>query len=180
LGAVLFLPYLPMLPIQILFNNFLYDFSQVTIPTDNVDAEFTAQPKKWDMNFIKKFMFIFGPISSVYDYLTYILMYFVFKAPANVFHTAWFMESLATQTFVIYVIRTRKLPFIQSSPSRPLFISTLLCVAAGWIIPFTFLGRYLGFVALPLNVIMCLVTLVILYLVCVEVGKRLFYRRYRI
>jgi len=180
LGAVLFLPYLPMLPIQILLNNFLYDFSQITIPTDNVDEEYTLKPKKWDMKFVKNFMFIFGPISSIYDYLAFILMYFVFKAPANVFHTAWFMESLATQTFVIYIIRTRKLPFIESKPSKALIISTVLSVAVGWIIPFTFLGRYLGFVALPINIILVLVVLVVLYLVCVEVGKRLFYKRYSI
>ncbi len=178
LGAVLFLPYLPMLPIQILFNNFLYDFSQVTIPTDNVDSEYTSKPKKWEMGFIKNFMFIFGPISSIYDYLTYILMFFVFRASAPVFHTAWFMESLATQTLVIYVIRTRKIPFIESKPSRALIISTIVSVAVGWLIPFTSLGRYLGFVSLPINIVLCLVILVVLYLICVEIGKRLFYKRF--
>jgi len=180
LGAVLFLPYLPMLPIQILFNNFLYDFSQVTIPTDNVDKEFTDKPKKWNMRFIKSFMFIFGPLSSLFDYLTFVILFFIFKATAPVFQTGWFMESLATQTLVIHIIRTKKIPFIQSKPSKALLISTVMCVLAGWIIPFTFLGRYFGFTAIPMQVVILITLIVVLYLVSIEIAKRIFYKKFSI
>jgi P-type Mg2+ transporter len=180
LGAVLFLPFLPMLPIQILLNNFLYDFSQITIPSDSVDKSFSAKPKRWNITFIKKFMFLIGPISSVYDYVTYILLYFVFKAPESVFQTGWFMESLATQTLVILVIRTTKIPFIQSSPSKLLLITTLLAVTVGWLIPFSPVGKFFGFTPLPLHIIGVIVCLVITYLFIVEFGKRLFYKKYSI
>lgn len=178
LGAVLFLPYLPMLPIQILFNNFLYDFSQITIPSDSVDDEFIREPKRWNMGFIRSFMYVFGPISSVFDFLTFYVLYRVFSASAGVFQTGWFLESLATQTMVIYIIRTRKIPFIQSSPSPYLFVTTLLVVAAGWIIPFTPIGAFFGFVALPSVVVWSLIGIVAGYLCVIEVAKRLFYRHH--
>jgi Mg2+-importing ATPase len=111
--ASLFLPFLPMLPIQILLNNFMYDVSELTIPTDNVDSEYSEKPKKWDISFIRKFMMCLGPISSIFDLLTFFVMLTVFNAWSNpfLFQTAWFIESLATQTLVIFVIRTRKTPF---------------------------------------------------------------------
>ncbi len=177
LGAVLFLPFLPMLPIQILLNNFMYDVAQVTIPSDNVDADFLRKPRKWDMGFIKKFMFIFGPISSFYDFVTFFILFVLFKLSNGSFQTGWFMESLASQTLVIYFIRTRKIPFIQSSPSLPLLLSSVLVVVCGWLIPYLPLGRYFGMVPLPLHAVLTLVLVVLVYLVTIQVGKMVFYQK---
>jgi Mg2+-importing ATPase len=179
LGALFFLPYLPMLPVQILLNNFLYDIAQVTIPTDNVDEEFTASPKKWDIKFIRNFMYVFGPISSVYDYLTFIVLFYIFGLSASAFHTGWFMESIATQTLVILIIRTRKIPFVQSKPSKALLISATVAVLVAWILPLTILGKDLGFEVLPLKIVLTLVVIVFVYLINVEVAKRFFYKKYR-
>lgn len=178
LGAVLFLPFLPMLPMQILLNNFLYDASQLTIPSDNVDAEFTLKPKRWDMRFIKYFMFVFGSISSVFDFLTFYVLYGIFKATASQFQTGWFLESLATQTLVIYVIRTRKIPFLQSVPSRYLVFSSVAVVILGWAIPFTKLGGFFGFEQLRSQLLISLAAIVIGYLFTAELGKRIFYKKF--
>ena len=148
-GASLILPFLPMLPIQILLNNFIYDFSQVTIPSDHVDREWIERPKKWDNRFVKKFMYVFGPISSIFDFATFFLLYYVFKSSAAVFQTGWFMESLATQTLVIHIIRTKRMPFLKSRASWPLILSTFLLVAIGWIIPYTSLGVFFRFAPMP-------------------------------
>ena len=121
--ASLFLPFLPMLPTQILLNNFLYDLAQVTIPTDNVDPSFIRKPQRWDIGLIREFMLFIGPISSIYDFLTFYVMLVLFKAGAELFHTGWFVESLATQTLVLFVIRTAGNPF-RSRPSVPLTITT--------------------------------------------------------
>jgi Mg2+-importing ATPase len=177
-AAVIFLPFLPMLPVQILLNNFIYDFSQITIPTDNVDKEFMQKPKRWNMKFIKEFMFVFGPISSVFDILTFILLFVVFKVPAAMFQTGWFIESLATQALVIHVIRTKRIPFLQSTASPQLLFSSVICVAIGWIIPYTRVGRFFGFSPLPAYILFSIAGLVIVYLFIVEIAKRLFYRRY--
>lgn len=176
LGAVLFLPFLPMLPLQILFNNFLYDFSQITIPSDHVDDEFIAEPKRWDMRFVRRFMYIFGPVSSLFDFATFFVLYRVFSAGAAIFQTGWFLESLATQTLVIYMIRTRKIPFIQSMPSLPLFLTTFGVVCIGWIVPFTGFALYLGFTPLPSALLAVLAGIVAIYLVIIEITKRFFYR----
>lgn len=176
LGAVLFLPFLPMLPIQILLNNLLYDLSQISIPTDNVDKEYLQKPKKWDMQFIKNFMFTFGPISSFFDFLTFYVLYSVYKLSAGGFQTGWFMESIATQTLIILIIRTRHIAFLQSNASRYLFFSTVAVVAIGWIIPYTRLGTYLQFQPLPLHIVTSLVMIVIGYMITIEIGKRIFYR----
>ncbi|PJA86772.1 MAG: magnesium-translocating P-type ATPase, partial [Candidatus Moranbacteria bacterium CG_4_9_14_3_um_filter_42_9] len=178
LGAVIFLPFLPMLPIQILLNNFLYDLSQVTIPTDNVDRNFLAKPKRWSMKFVRNFMLTFGPISSFYDFASFFVLYIMFKNFPGSFQTGWFMESLATQTLVIHIIRTRMTPFVQSRPSKYLFISTIVVVALGWLLPFTPLGSYFGFSRLPFEALMMLVGIVIAYLLTVELGKRMFFRKY--
>ena len=177
-GAVIFLPFLPMLPIQILLNNFLYDFSQVTIASDTVDPEFIQRPKRWNIHFIKRFMMVFGIISSVFDFLTFFIMLWVFNASPQVFQTAWFIESLATQTLVIYLIRTKKIPFLQSMPSPLLIVSTLACVIAGWIITYTALGAIFGFTPLPWHVLLAIVALVAIYLVLVEFAKRIFYSHF--
>lgn len=177
-GASLFLPFLPMLPIQILLNNLLYDLSESTIPTDNVDRSYVDSPKKWDMDFIKKFILVFGPISSLFDFLTFFILLFFFSAQAALFQTAWFIESICTQTLVIFVIRTRVVPFYRSMPSPFLLGSTFLVVIVACILPFTFLGSIFGFVHPPLAFYVILGGLVTSYLVLVEIAKRWFYRRY--
>ncbi|MCX6688283.1 MAG: magnesium-translocating P-type ATPase [Methanoregula sp.] len=177
-GASLFLKFLPMLPIQILLNNLLYDVSESTIPTDNVDASYISTPKKWDIEFIKKFIIVFGPISSLFDFITFFILLFIFSADASLFQTAWFMESICTQTLVIFVIRTRVVPFYKSRPSRLLVASTLLIVAIACILPFTVIGIIFGFVQPPVSFFAVLAGLVIGYIIIVELVKRWFYRKY--
>jgi len=176
LGAVILLPFLPMLPIQILLNNLLYDISQVPIPTDNVDEEYIQKPRKWNLTFIKNFMFVFGPISSLFDFLTFYILYVVFKSSAPVFQTGWFLESLATQTLIIHIIRTRHIPFLQSTASKYLLASTFLVVIIGWILPYTFLGNFLGFAILPSKILCSILAIVVGYIIVVDVGKRIFYK----
>jgi Mg2+-importing ATPase len=153
LGASVFVPYLPMLPIQILTNNLLYDISQTAIPTDEVDPEEIAKPRPWDMGSLAKFILFIGPCSSVFDYTTFLIMLYVFKAwaveKAPLFQTGWFVESLLTQTLIIHVIRTRKIPFLQSRASWPLIAMTAVIMSVGVLIPFTPIGPYLGFTTLP-------------------------------
>lgn len=176
-AASLFIPFLPMLPAQILLNNFLYDTSQITLPTDHVDNRDIQIPPKWDLSFLKKFMLTFGVISSLFDFVTFGLLFFMFKLPEGQFQTGWFIESLATQIFVIYIIRTKKVPFIQSSPSMALAATTACAVAIGWIIPFTPLGRYFIFGILPISIVITIGAIVLIYLISVEFAKRIFYRR---
>ncbi len=177
--AVPYLPFLPMQPFQILLNNSLYDLSQVTIPTDNVDEEYLKKPKHWNIDFLKKFMFIFGVISSVFDILTFLLLFNFFKLTAPAFQTGWFIESLATQTLVIYFIRTRRSIF-KSKPSKYLLFTTLGVVSFAVLLPYTFLGSYFSFIPLPINILLTLFILVAVYLLLVEITKRWFYRRYDI
>jgi Mg2+-importing ATPase len=173
---VLFLPFLPMLPLQIILNNFIYDFSQITIPTDNIDAEFVKKPKRWNMSFIKKFMLYLGPVSSVFDITTYIILFSVLKVHEAAFQTGWFLESFATQTLVIHIIRTKKLPFFQSNASRWLFISNIACVIFAWVLPYTKLGAFFKFAKLPVSTLLIIGGIVIAYLICMEIGKRIFYK----
>jgi len=168
------LPFLPMLPVQILLNNFLYDLSQLTIPTDNVDSSYTARPRKWDMHMIERFMFGLGPISSVYDFLTFGVMLWVFHAGPELFRAGWFIESLATQTLVIFVIRTAGNP-LKSRPSTPLLISIFGGVLAGLIVVMSPLGSALGFAPLPPPFFLVLVVMVATYLCLVQLIKRRFY-----
>ena len=177
-GASFFLTFLPMLPIQILLNNLLYDLSESTITTDNVDEEYAEKPKRWDISLIRRMMVYIGPISSIFDFLTFFIMLLVFNAAVPLFQTAWFMESLCTQTLVIFIIRTRRSPFYKSRPSRLLTFSSLCVVALAIIIPFTPLGALFGFVEPPLSFFAVLVGLIVAYLIMVEVVKRWFYRRY--
>jgi P-type Mg2+ transporter len=153
LGASAFLPFVPMAPMQILTNNLLYDFSQVPIPTDDVDPEQIARPQPWSMDRIKKFILFIGPCSSVFDYSTYLVMWFVFQATtpehASLFQTGWFVESLLTQTLIIHVIRTNRIPFIQGRASLPLTVTTVVIMAIGIWLPFSPFSEALGFVALP-------------------------------
>ena len=175
-GAALFLPFLPMLPTQILLNNFLYDLSQVTIPTDNVDASFMEKPHRWDIGLIRDFMIFIGPISSLYDFLTFFLLLTVFHASEQFFQTGWFVESLATQTLVIFVIRTAGNPF-RSRPSRALTVTTLTIVLVGLLLPFTPLAGALGFVPLPPLFFLFLLVATITYLALVQVVKGVLMRR---
>lgn len=151
LGASLALPFLPMLPIQILTNNLLYDVSQTAIPTDTVDADYLAAPRRWEINNLMRFMLFIGPISSIFDYATFGVMWWVFKAGQNpaLFQTGWFVESLLTQTLIIHVIRTNKIPFFQSRASTALILTSLGVAMIGMALPYTRLGTALGMVPLP-------------------------------
>jgi Mg2+-importing ATPase len=177
-GASIFLPFLPMLPIQILLNNFLYDLSQVAIPADAVDQEYLLKARPWNVEYIKKFMVIIGPISSIFDFVTFVVLLFIFKASEAFFHTGWFLESLCTQTLVIHVIRTGKIPFIESKPSQFLIFASIYIVTIGLMIPFTPLGKYFGFIPPPATYFIALITIVIAYLFMVQSIKSWFIKRY--
>jgi Mg2+-importing ATPase len=170
-GATVFLPFLPMLPTQILLNNFLYDLAQITIPTDNVDASFTHKPRRWNIDMIRNFMLLIGPISSIYDFITFAVMLFIFHANEVLFHTGWFVESLATQTLVLFVIRTAGNP-LRSRPSTPLAITTILITIVGVVLPYTPLAGLLGFTPLPLGYFLFLILATSTYLLLVEAAKR--------
>ena len=179
-GASMFLKFLPMLPKQILLTNFIYDVSEITVSTDSVDEEDLRKPKKWNVKAIKRFMVFFGPISSLYDFLTYGVMLFIFHASPALFQTGWFIESLCTEIFVIFLIRTKRLPFFKSRPSKYLLLTSLAGVAFAIAIPFTFLGKFFGFVAPPLLFFGVLILMVLTYLLLVELGKYYFFRKYEI
>ncbi|MGW7607394.1 magnesium-translocating P-type ATPase [Streptomyces sp. NPDC054766] len=174
-GASLFLPFLPMLPSQILLNNLLYDSSQLAIPTDNVDEEQLRKPSHWDIAFIRRFMISFGPLSSVFDFVTFGVMLWIFHSGPAQFRTGWFVESLATQTLVIFAIRTRRIPFFRSHPSLPLTLAALGVVTIGALLPATPLAHTLGFQPLPTAFFATLVGMIVAYLALIEAGKRLFY-----
>ena len=170
-AASVFLPFLPMLPTQILLNNFLYDAAQLTIPSDNVDEEYLRRPQRWDIGIIRDFMIYIGPISSVFDFLTFYVLIEYFHADERLFHTGWFVESLATQTLVLFVIRTMGNP-LRSQPSHALAASALASVAIGAILPVTPLARILGFVPLPLPYWAFLLVTTATYLALVDLAKR--------
>src|SRR5208337_3583599 len=153
LGASAFLPFIPMAPIQVLTNNLLYDFSQVPIPNDAVDEEQVAQPRPWNIDEIRRFILCVGPISSIFDYTTFFVMLWVFNCwdptRAKLFQTGWFVESLMTQTLIIHVIRTNRIPFIQSRASWPLTLTSLLIMAFGVWLPYSPIASSLGIVPLP-------------------------------
>ena len=176
-GASLFLSFLPMLPTQILLNNLLYDVSEMTIPTDNVDEELLARPAQWDIRLIRRFMAFFGPISSVYDFITFAVMLRVFHAGATLFRSGWFVESLTTQTLVIFVIRSRRVPFFKSRPSAPLLTATLACAAVGVALPFVGpLARLFGFRPLPLSFLAVLAGMIVTYLALAQLGVAFFFK----
>jgi Mg2+-importing ATPase len=177
-GGSLFLPFLPMLPTQILLNNMLYDVSEIPIPLDEVDPEEIAHPRQWDMEAIRSFMLAIGPVSSLFDFLTFYVLLAVLKADETLFHTGWFIESLATQVLVIFVIRTQGNP-LQSRP-HPLLTTTSLAVVAiaAWL-PFSPAAGYLGFVPPPPAFFLILVALVAVYLVLVQSVKARYFRSLR-
>ena len=175
-GASLFLPFLPMLPTQILLNNLLYDLAQITIPTDNVDDTYLQKPQRWDINLIRNFMLFIGPISSIFDFLTFYVLLHFFHASEAQFHTGWFIESLATQTLVLFVIRTSKNPF-HSRPSNPLIATCLAAVALGLYLPFSPLAGVLRFTPLPGAYFAFVAVATGGYLLLVEAAKKRLLRR---
>ena len=176
-GASLFLSFLPMLPSQILLNNLLYDVGQLAIPTDNVDPETVARPAAWDIGFVRRFMAVFGPVSSIFDFLTFFVMLTVLNASHAEFRSGWFIESLATQTLVVFLIRTRRVPFYRSTPSRAMMITPTAMALVGAILPFSPAAHLLGFTTLPVAFFLILVAMVLAYLALVEVVKSRFYAR---
>ncbi|HSB25789.1 MAG TPA: magnesium-translocating P-type ATPase [Burkholderiaceae bacterium] len=174
-GASLVLPFLPMLPVQILLNNLLYDASEVPLPLDDVDAEYLRRPHDWDPGFIRRFMLTLGPVSSVFDFVTFWLLLAMFDAHEALFRTGWFIESIATQVLVIFVIRTRGRPW-HSRPHRWLAATALATVGVAVLLPFTPLAGVLGFVAPPPELLLLIAALTLVYLSCAELAKRWFYR----
>jgi Mg2+-importing ATPase len=183
LGASILLPFLPMLPIQILSQNLLYDISQTAIPWDKMDHEFIEKPKVWNASSIKRFMFAMGPVSSLFDYVTFALLFFVFKAnsPAqqSLFQTGWFVEGLLTQTLIVHIIRTRRIPFIQSWATAPVLALTSLIMAIGILLPFTPVAAFLKMTPLPLSYFPYLVVILCCYCLCTQFVKGWFIRKYK-
>lgn len=179
-GASAFLPYLPMLPIQVLTNNLLYDFSQTTIPTDNIDSDWLIKPRKWAIDELQRFILFIGPISSIFDYLTFFIMWYVFHCSNNpaLFHTGWFVESLFTQTLIIHVIRTNKIPFIQSRASWPLIMTSVIIVMLGAWLTISPLAKILGFVPLPPLYWLFLAGILILYITLTQLIKNWLIQKY--
>jgi Mg2+-importing ATPase len=179
-GASAFLPFLPMLPIQVLTNNLLYDLSQTAIPTDEVDADWLVKPRKWTIGNLQRFILFIGPISSIFDYLTFFIMLYVFDSWNNpaLFHTGWFVESLFTQTLIIHVIRTHKIPFIQSRASWQLIVTSLVIVAVGAWLTVSPLADTLGFTALPPLYWLLLAGMLIAYVILTQLVKTWFFRKY--
>jgi Mg2+-importing ATPase len=182
LGASALLPFLPMQPVQILLNNLLYDFSQTGIPFDHVDREYLTQPRKWQVGDIQRFMLYIGPLSSIFDYTTYALMWFVFGANTPdkqaLFQTGWFVESLMTQTLIVHIIRTTKIPLLQSRPALPMLLVTLTIMAVGIYLPFSAFGQGLGFVPLPGSYFLWLALILSGYCLLTQLVKTWFVRKY--
>ena len=165
--ASAFLPFLPMMPIHLLIQNLLYDISQTTIPFDRMDPEFLKKPRKWDASDLSRFMIYVGPISSIFDIITYLVMWYVFSCNSpehqTLFQTGWFVEVLLSQTLIVHMIRTRKIPFIQCRATWPVLVATALVMVLGIIIPFTRFGEYLGFVPLPASYFLWLTGILLCY-----------------
>ena len=175
-GGSLMLPFLPMRPVQILLNNLLYDVSEIAIPLDTVDEEYVRKPRQWDMKAIRNFMFVMGPISSLFDFLTFFVLLKVFHAGEAMFQTGWFIESMATQVLVIFIIRTTKNPF-RSRPNGWLMTTSIAVVLIAAVLPLTPIGSYFGFVAPPPAFYGAVAAMAATYLIVVEAVKRWFYRR---
>lgn len=179
MGASAILPFFPMLSTQILFNNFLYDMSQTTIPSDTTDMESVKKPLQWNMKEFFKYIIVFGLVSSIFDFLTFYLLYGVFHLNASQFQTGWFIESIATQILVIFVIRTKRVPFFKSTPGKWVTFSTVGIVALAWITPYTSLGKLLSFAPLPPVLIVSIFGIVITYMLVAEIAKYFFYKSFK-
>ncbi len=177
-GASFFLTFLPMTPLQILLTNGLYDISQMSIPSDNVDSESLLKPRHWNINFIKNYMIFFGPLSSIFDFLTFGVMLFIFHARNSLFQTGWFIESVATEILVVFVIRTARTPFFKSQPGKWLILTCLSLTAIGFFLPYSPFAQNLGFVPLPSLYFGILLLLTVAYLTLVETIKNIFLRKY--
>lgn len=173
-GASLFLPFLPLLPKQILLTNLLTDFPEMTIASDNIDPDMVSQPRRWDIHFIRKFMITFGIVSSVFDYLTFGLLLWL-KVPEDIFRTAWFLESLVSAALIVFVVRSQK-PFFKSKPGKYLVLATLCIVGLTLLLPYSPLAFLIGFQPLPLKLLGLLGVIVLLYIATAEIAKRVFYR----
>ncbi|HEX7111380.1 MAG TPA: cation transporting ATPase C-terminal domain-containing protein, partial [Mizugakiibacter sp.] len=182
LGASALLPFLPMAPVQILLNNLMYDFSQTAVATDEVDEAYIAQPRSWDMRAIARFVLCIGPISSIFDYATYGLMWYVFQANdaahAALFQTGWFVESLLSQTLIVHVIRTGRIPFLQSMASLPLRVATVTICGIGVLLPFSAAAPWFGFAPLPGGYWPYLAAIVLAYMTLTQVVKGWLIRRF--
>ena len=174
-AASAFLPFLPMLASQILLGNLLYDASQLAIPTDRVDEEQCDAPSHWNVAFIRRFMLTFGPINSLFDFLTFGFMLGILHAGEVAFHTGWFLENLLTQTFIVFAIRTRRVPFLRSRPGTLLTVTLMSVDVIGFVLTVTPLGRKLGFAPLPWQFYAALAVFIVTYLVLVEAAKKVFY-----
>jgi Mg2+-importing ATPase len=177
-GVSLFLPFLPLLPKQILLTNLMTDFPEMTIATDRVDSEMVDHPRRWDIKAIRKFMITFGLVSSVFDYLTFGALLSILHATQDQFRTGWFLESVISASLIVLVIRSRK-PFFKSRPSKYLFMATLAVVIATVILPFTLLGEVFGFSRLAISFYLLLGVIVVLYILTAEIAKMIFYQKVR-
>ena len=175
-GASLFLPFLPLLPKQILLINFLTDFPEMTIAGDNVDDTYVNQPHRWDVSFIRRFMVVFGLLSSVFDYLTFGILMWVFHASEVHFRTGWFVESVLSAMLVVFVIRTQ-MPFYRSRPSRLMIVMTALSALVVLALPYSPLANLLGFAPLPANLLIAIFGIILMYFFSTELVKRWFYMR---
>ena len=180
--ASAFLPFLPMMPIHLLIQNLLYDISQTTIPFDRMDPEFLKKPRKWDASDLSRFMIYIGPISSIFDIVTYLVMWYVFSCNSpehqTLFQTGWFVEGLLSQTLIVHMIRTRKIPFIQSRATWPVMGLTFLIMAVGILIPFTAFGRSIGLTALPLGYFPWLIGILLSHCILTQLVKNWYIRKF--
>ena len=174
-GASLFLSFLPLLPKQVLMTNLMTDFPEMAIATDSVDAESVDLPRRWNINFIRKYMIVFGLVSSIFDYLTFGVLIFFLHATTDQFRTGWFLESIISAALIVLVIRTRR-PFFKSAPGKYLLIATLGVVCVTLILPFTPLASLLGFGRMPAMFFVILGVIIVLYMVAAEVAKSIFYK----
>lgn len=183
LAASAFLPFLPMLPIHLLVQNLFYDISQVTIPWDNMDEEYLKVPRKWDASDVSKFMIFIGPISSIFDIVTYLVMWFVFRANApevqSLFQAGWFIEGLLSQILIVHMIRTQKIPFIQSRAAKPVLLLTGTIMTIGIIIPFTSFGASIGLQALPYSYFLWLIGILLSYCLLTQLVKTWYIKKFR-
>ena len=170
--ASLLLPFLPLLPVQILLNNFLSDLPAIAIASDNVDKELVIKPRKWNIKYIRRFMIVFGLQSSLFDFATFGLLYFYFDAKEEIFRTGWFMESLLSEILILIVLRTRYL-FFKSKPSRYLLVASVFTLIACMVIPYLPFAKDFELYPLPLNIFLSIILIIIIYMIFAEVTKRL-------
>lgn len=175
-GASLFLTFLPLLPEQILLLNLATDLPEMNIATDNVDPETVNKPRRWDISFIRKFMIVFGPLSSVFDYLTFGVLLLILGASPSEFRTGWFLESIISATLIVLVVRTRR-PFYKSRPGKGLLITTIAVIIVSLIIPYTPIGTIFGFEPLPMEFLILMGIIIVIYIASAEIVKRAFYKR---